>query len=97
MATGAPSLEYLRQFTYNQALAAPAADPPTEVNEKLEAANKQINEFIENQEKDGILIAQQQQELLELKLEVASCKQHEIDSVERIKDLEYKISVLREY
>ena len=86
MATGAPSLEYLRQFTYNQALAAPAADPPTEVNE-----------FIENQEKDSILIAQQQQELLELKLEVASCKQHEIDSVERIKDLEYKISVLREY
>ena len=93
MATGAPSLEYLRQFTHNQALAA----PPAEVNEKLEAANKQINEFIENQEKDGILIAQQQQELLELKLEVASCKQHEIDSVERIKDLEYKISVLREY
>ena len=60
MATGAPSLECLRQFTYNQALAAPAADPPTEVNEKLEAANKQINEFIENQEKDSILIAQQQ-------------------------------------
>ena len=86
MATGAPSLEYLRQFTYNQALAAPAADPPTEVNE-----------FIENQEKDSILIAQQQQELLELKLEAASCKQQEIGSAERIKDLEYKISVLREY
>ena len=93
MATGAPSLEYPRQFTHNQALAA----PPAEVNEKLEAANKQINEYIENQEKDSILIAQQQQELLELKLEVASCKQHKIDSVERIKDLEYKISVLREY
>ena len=86
MATGAPSLEYLRQFTYNQALAAPAADPPTAVNE-----------FIENQEKDSILIAQQQQELIELKLEAASCKQQEIDSAERIRDLEYKISVLREY
>ena len=97
MATGAPSLEYLRQFTYNQALAAPAADPAAEVNEKLEAANKQINEIIENQEKDRNLIAQQQQELLELKLEAASCKQQEIGSAERIKDLEYKISVLREY
>ena len=56
MATGAPSLECLRQFTHNQALAA----PPAEVHEKLEAANKQINEYIENQEKDSILIAQQQ-------------------------------------
>ena len=92
MATGAPSLEYLSQFTYNQAL----ADPAAEVNEKLEAANKQINEFIENQEKDRNLIAQQQQELLELKLEAASCKQQEIGSAERIKDLEYKISVLGE-
>jgi hypothetical protein len=97
MASGYPSLEYLRQSTYNQALAAPAADPAAEVNEKLEAANKQINEFIESQEKDRNLIAQQQQELLELKLEAASCKQQEIDSAERIKDLEYKISVLREY
>ena len=30
-------------------------------------------------------------------LQAASFKRHEIDSVERIKDLEYKISVLREY
>jgi hypothetical protein len=97
MATGYPSLEYLGQSTYNQVLAAPAADPAAEVNEKLEAANKQINEIIENQEKDRNLIAQQQQELLELKLEAARCKQQEIGSAERIKDLECKISVLQEY
>ena len=59
MATGAPSLECLRQFTHNQALAA----PPAEVNEKLEAANKQINGLIENQEQNHILIVQQQQDL----------------------------------
>lgn len=97
MATGFPSLEYLRQSTYNQALAAPAADPAAEFNEKLEAANKQINAFIERQEKDRNLIAQQQQELLKLKQEAAIYKQHKVDSAERIKDLEYKISVLREY
>jgi hypothetical protein len=101
MAKGLPSLEYLRESSFNQALNTPEFSPETETNAdirgQLEVANSNIQNLQSIEQDNQCLILEQQKIIEELQLKASKYEQEIGSYSDEIMDLKYKLSILNEY